>query len=276
MGQQKNKTIEGIDPEKLQEKITEHSAQTQKKIEKSLNVAQDKEKTEEKKIVRKKIRGKNYQKMITILEKNKFYPVDEALELFKNNSYCKFDATLEAHINLNITSKAADQAIRFTTTLPNPIIKKRKIVIFTQKTSQIKKDADIQTGTDELIDKILKKQIDYDYIISTPEMMPKIAKLAKLLGRKGLMPNPKSGNITTEPQILIDEIKKGRIEIKSDSLGIVHLAIGKLSWEQNKIKENLLFLIEAVRREKPSSVKKELIKSITLSSTMGPGIKIEI
>jgi large subunit ribosomal protein L1 len=106
-------------------------------------------------------------------------------------------------------------------------------------------------------------------------MMPKIAKLAKLLGRKGMMPNPKSGTITDEPQNLIDEIKKGRIEIKSDGAGIIHLPIGKISWEKEKIKENLQFLIDAIRREKPASVKKEFIRSVVLSSTMGPGIKIE-
>ena len=279
MGQQKNKTIEGVDPEKLQEKIAEHAAATKEKIGESLDAADDIEKTEKvksKKVVRKKIRGKNYQKIAILVDKNKFYPQDEALDLLQKNSYTKFDASVEAHFNLNINSKSPDQAIKLIATLPHPILKTKKIVIFTEKVNQIKKDANVQTGSESLIDKIAKKQIQYDIVISTPEMMPKIAKLAKLLGRKGLMPNPKSGTITDEPQNLIEEIKKGRIEIKTDAAGVAHLSIGKISWDQKQIKENLAYLIDAIRREKPASVKKEFIRSVTLSSTMGPGIKIEI
>ena len=213
------------------------------------------------------------------VEKAKVYSVEEAIKLVKETSNAKFDSTIEVSLNLNLDVKKADQQLRGAIVLPNGTGKTKKILVLA-KGDHVKaaKEAGADfVGEVELITKIEKENwFDFDVIVATPEMMPALGKIGKLLGPKGLMPNPKTGTVTTDVAKAIDEIKKGKVNYRTDSYGNVHGIIGKASFEDNKLAENLTTFVGVILKAKPSTVKGKYVKNISISSTMGPGIKLDV
>ncbi len=221
--------------------------------------------------------SKRFKELDAKVDKNKVYQLEEAVKLVKETSNVKFDASVEIHMNLGIDPKKGDQIIRSTVTLPNGSGKEKKIAAFTSKIDEAKKAGASIAGDDDLIAKIKKTgKCDFDVAVATPDMMPKIAQIAKILGQKGLMPNPKSGTIGPNITKMIEELKKGKETFKNDDSGNVHLIVGKVSFEEAKLMENITSFVEAVKKVKPSSVKGTYIKGISISSSMGPGIKISL
>lgn len=211
------------------------------------------------------------------IDKNKVYSLEEAVKLVKETSNVKFDSSVEIHISLGIDPKKGDQIIRSTVSLPNGNGKEKIIAAFTSKIDEAKKAGAAIAGDDDLIDKIKKTgKCDFDVAVATPDMMPKIAQIAKILGQKGLMPNPKSGTIDANVTKMIEELKKGKETFKNDDSGNVHLSVGKVSFDEAKLVENINSFIETVKKIKPSGVKGNYIKGISISSSMGPGIKISL
>ncbi len=203
-------------------------------------------------------------------------PLSEAFSRLAKAPKVKFDETVELHFNLNIDLKSSDQGIRGTVALPHGTGKKIKVAVFCKGDAVAKAQAagaDHVGGTD-LIEKVNGGFMDFDIVISTPDMMRDLSKLGKVLGPRGLMPTPKAGTVTTDVERTIKEVKAGRVEFKSDKQGGIHLGIGKRSFAENKLMENAQQVIEAVNHAKPSTVKGNLIKSLSVASTMGPGIKV--
>ncbi len=211
------------------------------------------------------------------IEKNKLYTVEEAIALAKETSNSKFDSTIEVALNLNLDVKKADQQLRGAVVLPNGTGKTKKILVLTKKDAKAAKEAGADyVGDMDLIAKIENENwFDYDVIIATPDMMPALGKIGKILGPKGLMPNPKTGTVTTDVVKAIEETKKGKVNYRTDSYGNIHGIIGKASFEDSKLVENLKSFVEAIQKVKPATVKGTYIKNISISSTMGPGIKID-
>jgi len=228
--------------------------------------------------VTKKKHGKKYLNIIKNIDLNKLYSLEEAVGLVKKTNPAKFDATVEVHVKLGIDLEKPEQNVRSTVILPHGTGKKLKILTFVEdKNEKIAKEAGADfVGLDELINKIKGGWLGFDVAIATPETMPKITKLAKILGARGLMPNPKAGTVASDIKKTIEEFKKGKIEFKSDSLGNIHIGIGKVSWNDKKIVENFIKFYHTLLAAKPSSFKGTYIKSISLSSTMGPGIRIDL
>ena len=213
------------------------------------------------------------------VEKAKVYSVEEAIKLVKETSNAKFDSTIEVSLNLNLDVKKADQQLRGEIVLPNGTGKTKKILVLAKGDhAKAAKEAGADfVGEVELITKIEKENwFDFDVIVATPEMMPALGKIGKLLGPKGLMPNPKTGTVTTDVAKAIDEIKKGKVNYRTDSYGNVHGIIGKASFEDNKLAENLTTFVGVILKAKPSTVKGKYVKNISISSTMGPGIKLDV
>ena len=213
------------------------------------------------------------------VEKTKVYSVEEAIKLVKETSNAKFDSTIEVSLNLNLDVKKADQQLRGAIVLPNGTGKTKKILVLAKGDhAKAAKEAGADfVGEVELITKIEKENwFDFDVIVATPEMMPALGKIGKLLGPKGLMPNPKTGTVTTDVAKAIDEIKKGKVNYRTDSYGNVHGIIGKASFEDNKLAENLTTFVGVILKAKPSTVKGKYVKNISISSTMGPGIKLDV
>lgn len=213
------------------------------------------------------------------IDKTKLYDVEEAIKLAKDTANSKFDATLEVAMNLNLDVKRADQQLRGAVVLPNGTGKSKKILVLAkgdQAKAAISAKADY-VGDIDLINKIEKENwFDYDVIIATPEMMPMLGKIGKLLGPKGLMPNPKTGTVTTDVARAIEETKKGKVSYRTDSFGNVHGIFGKASFDDDKLIENLKAFVNVIIKSKPSTTKGIYIKNISISSTMGPGIKLDI
>jgi large subunit ribosomal protein L1 len=212
-----------------------------------------------------------------LVDKMKLYPLDEAVALAKQTAKAKFDETVEIHIRLSIDPKQSDQIVRGTVTLPNGIGKSRKVAVIAkgEKLKEAEANGADAAGAEDLIEKISKGWLDFDVLVATPDTMKDLSKLGKVLGPKGLMPNPKAGTVTFEVGKTIKELKLGRVEYKNDSYGIIHCSVGKASFAPEKLAENIKTLAEAVLRAKPSSAKGQYIKSISLSTTMGPGIKLD-
>lgn len=220
--------------------------------------------------------GKKYSEKVKLVERTKLYNLEEAIELAKKTTYTKFDETVELHFNLGVNPKHSDQNVRGTVVLPHGSGKAKKVAVITkgEKLKEAEASGADFVGSEELIEKISKGWLEFDTLIATPDMMKDLAKLGKLLGPKGLMPNPKTGTVTMDIARAVKEIKAGRIEFKTDSYGIVHSPVGKISFPKEKLLENAKTLIEAIIRAKPPSAKGQYLKGITLSTTMGPGIKI--
>lgn len=226
-----------------------------------------------------KKRGKKYIELLNKIDKSKLYSKEDAIKLLKETNLCNFDASVELAIKLNIDTKKADQQIRGATVLPNGIGKNKKVVVLAkgEQAEAAKKALADYVGENDLIEKIEKeKWLDFDVLIATPEMMPALSKIGKFLGPKGLMPNPKTGTVTTEVKKAVEDVKKGRIEYRTDSYGIIHVIMGKVSFDEQKLLENLIYFIELTLKNKPSTIKGVYVKSISVSTTMGPSIKIDI
>lgn len=215
-------------------------------------------------------RGKNYRKAAELVEKGKVYQLAEALELATKTSPVKFDAGVELHINLGVDPRQADQNIRANLVLPQGTGKTVRIAVFADDKAE---GADIQ-GVDEIIKQLDKGEINFDILIATPANMPKLGKYARTLGPRGLMPNPKSGTVTNDVAKAVAEAKAGRVEYRVDSTGIVHLAIGKVSFGGAKLLENATAVLTSIKSAKPSSVKGTYIQAIHVTTTMGPSITV--
>jgi len=225
--------------------------------------------------------GKKYQQAAKLVDQAKAYQPREAIELVKEASYTKFDESVELHLCMGLDPRRADQQLRGVALLPNGLGKRKRILVFTQgEAVRIAEEAGADyVGGEELIKRIEEGWLDFDMAIATPDMMGKVGKLGKILGRRGLMPNPKVGTVAASSDLprLIDEARKGRVEFKLDRTGNIHLPLGKVrSFEVDKLLENLATVIEAVARGKPSGAKGQYIKSATLTSSMGPGIKLNL
>ena len=222
--------------------------------------------------------GKKYVEASKKLEKNKLYSVDEAISLVKETSVTNFDSTVEVAIKLNVDAKKSDQNLRGSFVLPNGTGKKKRILVIAKGEAATKaKDAGADyVGDKDMIDKISKENwFLFDVIVATPDMMPELGKIGKVLGPKGLMPNPKTGTVTTDVVKAIEDINKGMVTYKNDSYGNIHTIIGKVSFDNAKLAENLNYVVTTVAKAKPASVKGVFINSITITSTMGPGIKVD-
>lgn len=223
--------------------------------------------------------GKKYVEASNKVEKNKVYGIEEAVKLVKETSITKFDSSVEVAMNLNIDTKKSDQQLRGSIVLPNGTGKSKKILVLAKgaAAAEAKEAGADFVGDTDLIDKIANENwFDYDTIVATPEMMPALGKIGKVLGPKGLMPNPKTGTITTTPAKTVTDIKKGMVEYRADSLGNVHGIIGKVSFDEKALSENLTYFINTIIKSKPTTIKGKFVKSISICTTMGPGIKIDL
>ena len=220
---------------------------------------------------------KNKKKQIEGLDLEKSYPITEAVKLIKEKKYVKFDESVEVSINTGIDSKQSDQNIRGSFVPPHGLGKKVEIAVFAQgKNADDAKSLGVKrVGGDDLISS-LQEKIDVDVIIATPDMMAVVSKIAKILGPKGLMPNPKTGTVTNDIKNTIENINKGLVAYKNDKAGTIHAAVGKVSFEENQLSENINSFIEEIKKTKPSGIKGNFINSIFVSSTMGFGLKVEI
>ena len=223
-------------------------------------------------------KGKKYLEAAKLVDKSKLYTKEEAIKLVKETSVANFDASVELAMRLNLDTKKAEQQLRGALVLPNGTGKTKRVVVLTKtQAEQAKKAGAEYVGDMDLITKMEKENwFDFDVIIATPEMMPALGKLGKILGPKRLMPNPKTGTVTTDPAKEVLEVKKGKVEYRTDSFGNVHVSIGKVSFDDAKLVENLQAFVSLIIKSKPSVVKGEYVKNISVSSTMGPGIKIDL
>jgi large subunit ribosomal protein L1 len=215
-----------------------------------------------------------YVEALGSVEKNKEYDTTEAIKILKSLKTRKFDETVDLALKLNIDAKKTDMNIRGSFVLPNGTGKTKRVLVVTNTKADEAKNAEY-CGAEDMLEKIEKENwFDFDTIIATPEMMPALGKLGKVLGPKGLMPNPKLGTVTTNVAAAIDNVKKGMVEYKNDSYGNVHVSVGKLSFDADKLEENVRAIINEIVKNKPTGVKGTFIKNVSISSTMSPGIKI--
>jgi large subunit ribosomal protein L1 len=224
-----------------------------------------------------KTRSKKYLQALEKIDKNKLYTREEAVKLVKETNVATFDASVEVAMRLNLDTKKVDQQLRGALVLPNGTGKTKKVLVLAKgdKATDAKEAGADFVGDLDLIAKIEKENwLDFDVIIATPDMMPALGKLGKVLGPKGLMPNPKTGTVTMDVVKAVTDVKKGRIEYRTDSFGIVHAIIGKVSFDEDKLLENLNAFVGLILKIKPTTAKGIYVKSIAISSTMGPGIKI--
>ena len=222
--------------------------------------------------------GRAYVEASKSVDKTKAYTPAEAVKLVKSLSKRKFDETVEVALNLNIDTTKSDQQVRSSFTLPHGTGKTKRILVVTKtKAEEAKKAGADFVGAEDMIEKISKENwFDFDSIVATPEMMVELGKIGKVLGPKGLMPNPKTGTVTTNVAAAIENIKKGMIEYRADSNGNVHAIVGKVSFSEKDLEENLTSFIKDVLKNKPTGVKGVFVKNISISSTMGPGVRLDI
>ncbi len=225
-------------------------------------------------------RGKKYQNAAKVVDRVTAYPPSEAIELAKRAAFAKFDETVELHLRMGLDPRSADQQVRGIAILPHGLGKQIRVLVFAQgEAARIAEGAGADyVGSDELIKKIEDGWVDFDVSIATPDMMGKVGKLGRILGRRGLMPNPKSGTVVAADDLprAIADARKGRVEFRLDRTGIIHVPIGKISFASSQLLENLTAVIEAVVRAKPSGAKGQYIKSAFISTTMGPGIRLDL
>jgi len=222
-------------------------------------------------------RGKKYRAAAATFDRDQPYELVKAVELVKSTTYTKFDATVDLVINLGVDPKQADQNVRGATPLPHGLGKSVRIIVFAKgdKAVAAKVDGVVEVGGDELAAKIIGGWMDFDQVIATPDMMGVVGKLGKVLGPRGLMPNPKLGTVTFDVTKAINELKAGRTEYRVDKAGIIHCPVGKASFEAVKLAENIKTVIEQIVKTKPSTAKGTFLKKITISSTMSPGVKVD-
>ena len=222
--------------------------------------------------------SKRYEESSKLIEANKKYSINEALEIIEKMPKAKFDETVELHVKLGVNSKQADQQVRGTVVLPNGTGKTQKVLVFAKgpKAEEAEKAGADFVGAEELIPKIQNDNwFDYDVVVATPDMMGVVGRLGKVLGPKGLMPNPKSGTVTMDVTKAIADIKSGKVEYRLDKTNIIHLGFGKVSFGAQKLQENYQTIMDAIIKAKPAAAKGQYIKSISVTTTMGPGISVE-
>lgn len=223
-------------------------------------------------------KGKKYQEAVKLVDKNKVYEVAEGIELVKKAATAKFDETVEAAFRLGVDPKRADQQIRGAVVLPHGTGKVQRVLVFAK--GEKAKDAEAAgadfVGDADMIAKIQGGWFDFDVVVATPDMMGEVGKLGRVLGPKGLMPNPKTGTVTFDVTKAVNEIKAGKIEYRVDKAGNIHAPIGKASFDADKLADNLAALTEALNRAKPAAAKGVYMRNVTLSSTMGPGVRVAV
>jgi len=222
--------------------------------------------------------GKRYIEAAKLIDPEKLYTPAEAAALLKKTATAKFDQTIEVHIRLGVDPRQSDEMVRGTIGLPHGTGKKLRIVVFAQgdKAAEATKAGADVVGAADLVAKIEGGWMEFDIVIATPDMMGQVGKLGKVLGRKGLMPNPKAGTITMDLERTISELKSGRVEYKVDKIGAIHLGIGKASFTEDQIVGNLSALVDAVNRAKPTGLKGTYLKGISVATSMGPGVAIDV
>ena len=222
-------------------------------------------------------KGKKYQEALSKFDKNNYYNATEALGVVVEVASAKFDETVEAHIKLGVDSRHADQQVRGAVVLPNGTGKTNRVLVFAkgEKAKEAEAAGADFVGAEDLVTKIQSENwFDFDVIVATPDMMGLVGRLGRVLGPKGLMPNPKSGSVTFEVEKAINEIKAGKVEYRLDKTNIIHVPVGKVSFGKEKLAENFHALMEAVVKAKPSAAKGQYLRSVVVTSTMGPGVKI--
>jgi large subunit ribosomal protein L1 len=228
------------------------------------------------------VRGKKYRAVVEKIEKTKDYSLQEALDFIKAGAIAKFDESVEAHFKLGINPKKGEEQVRSTAILPHGVGRSKKVAVITSsKVAEAKEAGADLIGGEELIEDIksgkISAGVDFDVVVATPEMMPKLATVAKILGPKGLMPNPKTETVTTKVKDVVDALKKGsKVSFKNDDSGNIHQVIGKLTFESVQLKENFQAVLDVLHKVKPETMKGRYIQSIALCSTMGPSIKIKM
>ena len=222
-------------------------------------------------------RSKRYNQIAAKLEKSKEYLLDEAISLMKEVASTKFDESVEVAVRLGVDPRHADQMVRGTVSLPNGTGKTVRVLVLTKgtKEKEAQEAGADHVGLDDYLEKIQQGWLDCDVIIATPDVMSSVGKLGKVLGPKGMMPNPKSGTVTFDIGQAVKDVKAGKIDFRVDRNGNLHAAVGKISFEVSKIKENIKAFLETVLRLKPTTAKGQYLRSVTLSTTMGPGIKLD-
>jgi large subunit ribosomal protein L1 len=222
--------------------------------------------------------SRRHKENVTKTKNNVYSNLDEAINVLKETATTKFVESVELHANLNIDPKYADQQLRTTVTLPNGIGKQTRIAVLTNEENfeEAKSAGADVIGNDDLIEKITQGNLDFNLLIATPNMMPKLAKLGRVLGPKGLMPSPKSGTVTSTLESTLTEFKKGKFEYKADKTGIVHVSFGKTNFTKDQLIENLKALYKSIEQNRPSGVKGKYFKSLFICTTMGPSIKLDL
>ena len=224
-------------------------------------------------------KGKKYLEALNKVDKSKLYTLDEAVKLVKETSVSKFDSSVEIAVRLNLDTRKSDQQLRGAIVLPSGTGKEKKVLVIAKGDNvKLAREAGADfVGDTDMLEKIEKENwLDFDVMIATPDMMPLLGKLGKVLGPKGLMPNPKTGTVTTDVKKAVNDVKKGRVEYKTDSYGNVHALVGKVSFTEDQLKENIKAFMNIIIKSKPSVVKGVYVKNISLSTTMGPGIKLDV
>ncbi len=212
------------------------------------------------------------------VDRARMYPLQEAIEIVKDASFCKFDETVDLAVKLGVDPRHADQMVRGAVVLPNGLGKEVRVLVFAkgEKEKEAREAGADYVGAEDLVAKIQEGWFDFDMAIATPDMMGVVGKIGKLLGPRGLMPNPKVGTVTFDIERAVKECKAGKVEYRVEKAGIVHAPVGKLSFESEKLRENILALVEALVKAKPSVAKGTYLKKISLSSTMGPGVVLDV
>jgi large subunit ribosomal protein L1 len=222
--------------------------------------------------------GKKYLEAAKLVDRERIYAPTEAAQLAKQTTYVAFDASMEVHLKLGVDPRHADQMVRGTVVLPHGTGKVVRVAVFAQgdkAQAALRAGAD-EVGGEDLVKRIEAGWLEFDVALATPDMMGQVGRLGKILGRRGLMPNPKSGTITFDLERAIREVKAGRVEFKVDKAGIIHVPFGKASFEADALTANLVALVDAVSRAKPTGAKGQYFKGLTIASTMGPGIRVDI
>jgi large subunit ribosomal protein L1 len=222
--------------------------------------------------------GERYQDLAKLVDRTRVYPIGEAIALAKETSTVKFDPTVEAHLRLGVDPRHADQMVRGTVVLPHGTGKIVRVAVFAQgeKAQEALRAGADEVGAEDLVKKIEAGWLEFDVAVATPDVMGQVGRLGRILGRRGLMPNPKAGTVTFDIERAVKEVKGGRVEFKVDKGAIIHVPVGKASFEEAQLVDNLAALVDAVNRAKPSGAKGQYLRTLTVATTMGPGIRVDI